>query len=86
MTDAKSSTEGVNIKPKRMPKVTGKDLMALLNDFGHERSACPACAKDLKRIACVDIVYTYEICGCERAPYKHLIPVMWHRKCFKESK
>ena len=45
-------------------------------------SVCPECKEDAGRIGITSLVYVYEPCDCSEASYTHLVPVIYHRKCF----
>jgi hypothetical protein len=60
---------------------TAEELLATIK--GHDKTICPACRKNLRTTALHDIVYTFEPCSCDVAPYNHLVETLWHRRCFK---
>lgn len=45
-------------------------------------SLCQGCNQDCGGTALVDLVYTFEICRCEKADYSHLTETLWHKTCF----
>ncbi len=47
--------------------------------YGDQRSTCPTCGVELRRIGLVDVAYTYEPCSCPLADFVHLVEQLWHR-------
>lgn len=45
-------------------------------------AVCPRCGADMLRKGIVDLVYTFEVCRCDRVDYSHLMEQLWDRECF----
>jgi hypothetical protein len=43
---------------------------------------CGVCKEEVGRTALVDLVYTWEACGCDFVPYSHLVEHIYHKRCF----
>jgi len=53
------------------------------NMAGHPQAAkCPNCGDDMLKIGVIRLVYSMEVCKCDRASYPHLYEQLWHRQCF----
>ena len=47
---------------------------------------CKVCEDDCSAVALVELVYVFELCGCEEAEYTHLVEQLYHRHCFKAER
>lgn len=61
------------------------DLLKTLKDGHPWQRKCPVCHKDCGSAALTKLVYTWEPCTCEAAPYSHLIENVYHAKCYHEQ-
>ena len=66
-------------KPDRVPAL--RDLLSTLKDHPWVR-VCKVCDKDCGKVAITKLVYTYEPCDCNAAPYVHLVENIYHATCF----
>ena len=75
----------VHDAPTRIRALKGADLLGLWlrGPRSHARGvSCLVCDGDMQRCAITLIVYTFEVCKCDSAPYAHIFEQLWHRKCF----
>jgi len=70
---------------KTAMKVTGEDLVKTAGMNHPKRAQCPVCSKSCSTTALVKLVYTFEVCDCSIAPYRHLFEKLYHRNCFEEQ-
>lgn len=68
-----------------MIEVTATDLIKSFNRRHPGSALCPGCGENLMREGITRIVYTFEICPCDRVKYEHLAEQLWHRRCFPPS-
>lgn len=45
------------------------------------RRDCGVCGGDCVRVGIPSLVYRYEECSCDAAPYVHLVERMYHAEC-----
>ena len=73
------------MKTKQAKTPTGEDFIETLRDHHSIARKCRICKSETARTAIVDLVYTFEVCSCELAPYDHLVETLYHRKCFEAA-
>lgn len=60
---------------------TGKQLLETIREHP-EKKTCPRCKEEISRVALVNLVYAFEPCDCDAAPYVHLTKTIYHRDCY----
>lgn len=46
------------------------------------RKECPHCGAYVMNVGITRLVYTFEACDCDAAPYPHLVETIYHKHCF----
>lgn len=75
----KTKTSAVHMQ--RMVSPSLSELLATIKDHPWVR-ICKVCGKDCSRVAITKLIYTHEACGCNAAPYRHLVENIYHATCF----
>ena len=62
----------------------GEQLITSFLDRRHHAALrnCPTCGVDCSRQGITKLVYSHEVCSCDRWDYDHLVEQLWHRACF----
>lgn len=64
-------------------EITGGQLITSWLDRNHPRlRTCGGCNKDVTTTGITKLVYSHEVCSCDRYDYDHLVEQLWHRECF----
>lgn len=69
---------------RRLVRPRLSDLLETLKKHHDWQLKCKICNKDCGSVALVDLVYTWEPCRCEAAPYSHLVQTAYHAECYGE--